>query len=109
MANNVKSISAYRQRRRKKSNLNPNKKVGCIIRNYRNDRDYSQRVLAEKANELLDKVGAARIPDKSAISRIESGERELKYLESLAIAKVLGVHPEELWIERRDSVVKMVA
>jgi transcriptional regulator with XRE-family HTH domain len=102
-------MSAYRRRRKNLGILQPNKRVGQIIRNYRNDNDLSQRILAEEANKLLIKIGAAKIPDKSAISRIESGERELKYLESLAIAKVLQVNPEELWVERRESMLKLVA
>ncbi len=94
--------------RKKRKLLNANKRVGNTIKNYRTDKDLSQRELADKANEILDKIGTNRIPDKSAISRIESGGRELKYLESLAISKVLGVHPEELWKERSHSILSVI-
>lgn len=91
--------------KKKRKLLNANRHVGKIIKNYRTDKDLSQRELAEQANAILDKIGTSRIPDKSAISRIESGERELKFLEALALARVLGVHPEELYIERRESKI----
>lgn len=52
----------------------------------------SQRILAEKMQILGIDV------DKNAIQRIESGQRFVTDIELLALAKVFGVHCEELLV-----------
>lgn len=62
--------------------------VGVNIRYLRLRREIEQRVLAE----LVDM-------DVSQLSRVESGQRSLKFKEAMAIARVLGVKPERLMKE----------
>lgn len=59
--------------------------VGINIRYLRILNDIEQKRLAE----LVDM-------DVSQLSRVESGQRSLKFKEGVAIAKVFGVRPERL-------------
>lgn len=75
--------------------LNPNCLVGIKIRETRLSASLSQTKLATLANQILSSMGAIALPmQNSAIARIESGDRELKYLEAWAIAQVLNVETE---------------
>ena len=59
--------------------------VGTNIRYLRTVNDIEQKVLAQ----LVDM-------DAAQLSRVESGQRSLKFKEAIAIAKVLGVTPQRL-------------
>lgn len=67
--------------------------VGVNIRYMRIVKDIEQRTLAELADM-----------DVSQLSRVESGQRSLKFKEAMAIAKALGCKPDRLLRE-----VKQVA
>lgn len=66
--------------------------VGALIKKYRKQAKLSQRQLAEAVILLLKQTDKLNnFPDKAAISRIESGFRELKLVEILVIAKILKI------------------
>lgn len=59
--------------------------VGINIRYLRLLKEVEQQVLADKVDM-----------DVTQLSRVENGQRSLKFKEALAIAQVLGVRPERL-------------
>jgi transcriptional regulator with XRE-family HTH domain len=66
-----------------------NKRFGDLMRAAREEKDWSQRRLAE----LLEEAGVRL--DPSAITRIERGSRDVKLREATAIAYVLGINLAE--------------
>jgi len=73
--------------------INPNNVIGNRLYKIREDRDMTQRQLANAMNDLLTRIGAIGLPvsDSSVIAKIENGDRSLSALEALVAAEVLRV------------------
>jgi hypothetical protein len=72
--------------------------IGEQIKKQRNLKNCSQDLLIKLANVYLEEWGYAAIPDRTAMCRIESGQRDIKYQEGLAIARALNVPPNSFII-----------
>ena len=69
--------------------------IGDRVRELREEREISQQTLA-------DAIGA----DKSAISRLESGQRSLAVLELTTLSDLLGVSLDEiLFLDEQDEAL----
>lgn len=78
--------------------LNPHCLVGEKLRCAREQAGLSQIEMAVDVNKTLQSIGAIAVPlNRSAISRLETGERGLKHLEAWAIAQVLDVKVESFF------------
>lgn len=76
---------------------NPNRVVGRRLQFYRYTlRGWTQEMLRQRANEKLAFISDMEISDKASISRIESGEYKLGYVQGLAITQALGIPADAL-------------